>query len=196
MNTAVAIYARTNGTEPELLADLRRIVDDRGDVVFGIFIDDATTQGKGKNAAWRRLLDSLDQIDEIILNDPGDLPGRSSVNDVLLALATLTEPGVSVAVPSLGIDTSTGTEAVLDLIAAYRRSKRSQAIRRGQDRARKAGKHVGRPPIPANIRRRILAELAETGGAIRATSRRYNVSPAFVVSVKKSMTAGSSLLAA
>jgi len=191
MKNSVAIYVRTNGTEPELLCDLRRIVEDRGDVIFGTFIDDATIQGKGKNAAWRRLLDSLDQIDQIILNDPGDLPGRSSVGDVLLALATLTAHDVSLVVGD--IDTSTGASAVLDLVAAYQRAKIGQAIKRGQERS---AKRIGRPAIPATVRRRIAATLAETGGAIRATARRHNVSPAFVVSVKKSMAPGSSLLAA
>jgi DNA invertase Pin-like site-specific DNA recombinase len=186
MNTAVAIYARTNGTEPEPLSGLRQTVEDRGDVVFGVFIDDATIQGKGKNAAWRRLLDSLDQIDQIILNDAGDMPGRSSVGDVLLALATLTAHGVNIVVPSLGIDTADGSAAVLDLIAAYRRAKLGQAIRRGQAKAIAAGRRIGRPTVPLAIQNRIRVALAD-GAGVRPTARRFKVSPAYIVNFRRTM---------
>ncbi len=192
---SVAIYARTNGTEPELIDGLRRIVEDRGDVVFGVFIDDASIQGKGKNAAWRRMLDSLDRIDQIILNDAGDMPGRSAVGEVLLALAVLATQGVSIVVPSLGIDTGAGMAAVIALTAAYRRGKLGQAIRRGQERAKEAGKHVGRPPIPMNVRRRILAELG-AGSGVRSTAKRYGVSAGYVAAAKKTMSACTNTLAA
>ena len=86
-------------------------------------------------------------------------------------------------------------KGVLDLVAAYRRAKRSEAIKRAQSLARAAGKHIGRPAIPETVRRRIAATLVE-GGGTREAARRYKVSPAFVSSVRKSMVAGSSMLAA
>ena len=187
MKANVAIYARTNGTEPELLSGLRRIVEDRADVVFGVFIDDATIPGKGKNGAWRRLLDNLDQIDQIILNDPGDVPGRT-VEDLLAILTTLTGHDVTILVPSLGIDTGAGMTAVIALTTAYRRARKSSAIKRGQERARLAGRRIGRPPISTYIRRRILAELG-AGGGVRPAARKFGVSPASVVAIRRSMNA-------
>jgi DNA invertase Pin-like site-specific DNA recombinase len=192
MKKSVAIYLRQIGTEPELLAGLRQIVEDRGDVVFGVFIDGARIEGKGKNAAWRRLLDSLDQIDQIILNDPGDVP---AVRDFLAVLTTLSAYDTSILVPKMGIDTANGCAAVLDLVAAYRRAKKSAAIRRGQERAKKAGKHVGRPPIPMNVRRRILAELG-AGSGVRSTAKRYGVSAGYVAAAKKAMSADTGMMAA
>jgi DNA invertase Pin-like site-specific DNA recombinase len=189
MDQRIFIYARKIGTSDEgLLSDLRRVVEDRGGVVVGTYVDDLRIKGKGKNSEWRRLLADLDQVfDQIVLADVGDLPCKS-VTDVLGVLATLTQHGVSVAVPSLGIDTSTGSPAILALVAAYRRAKLSQAIRKGQAKAKQAGRRIGRPPIPPGVRRRIEAALAE-GGGIRPTARRFNVSPASVVSIQRSLAA-------
>jgi hypothetical protein len=198
MKKSVAIYLRAIGTEPELIDGLRQIVEGRGDAVFGIFIDDARIEGKGKYGAWRRLLDHLDQIDQIVLGDPGDMPGRvgrPTGFDVLAALATLAAYGVSILVPKMGIDTANGCAAVLDFVAGYRRAKKSAAIKRGQERARRAGKHVGRPPIPDTVRRRILAELA-AGAGIRGTAKRYGVSAGYVAAAKKTMSADTGMMAA
>jgi DNA invertase Pin-like site-specific DNA recombinase len=194
MKNRTAIYTRTTGPDPELLLDLAKIVEDRGDpAVVAIYTDDGSVAGKGRNAGWRRLMANLGEIDEIVIGNVGDLPG-TTVKDLLAVLETVRGHGVNLVVGD--IDTSTGASAVLDLVAAYRRAKRGQAIKRGQDRGRRLGRHIGRPAIPEIMRRRIAATLAEGGGAIRATARRHNVSPAFVVSVKKSMALGSSLLAA
>jgi DNA invertase Pin-like site-specific DNA recombinase len=189
MEKRTFIYGRLDpsvtGTSGESFSDLRRDVEARGDVFVGCFCDDTRIEGKGKNAAWRRLLADLSQIDQIVLADAGDLPGRT-VKDLLGILAALTDQSVSVLVPGPGIDTSTGPAAILALVAAYRRAKLSKAIKRGQDRARATGKRIGRPSIPAGVRRRILAALAE-GGGVRPTGRKFNVSPASVVAIKRSM---------
>ena len=182
MKKSVVIYARTVGTEPELLSDLCRIVEDRGDVVVATFCDDARIDGKGKNSDWRRLLADLDRIDEIVLADAGHPPGRT-VSDLLAILATLTEHGVSLSVPSQGIDTTTGSAAILDLIGVYRRAKRSQAIRQGQA---KSSKRNGRPPIPAGVQRQIAAALAD-GGGIRPTAKKFGVSPGSIMNIRRSM---------
>jgi DNA invertase Pin-like site-specific DNA recombinase len=185
MHKRIGIYGRKIGTEPELIFDFRRAVDDRGDTVVAVFTDDARIEGKGKNAGWRKLLAGLDQIDQIVLADVGDLPGKSVKDLLLKILTTLTEHGVSVAVPSMGIDTSTGSAAILALVGAYRAAKLSQAIKRGQKRS---VKHIGRPPIPPGVRRRIEAALTE-GAGVRPTARKYRVAPASVITIKKSMAA-------
>jgi DNA invertase Pin-like site-specific DNA recombinase len=185
MDKRIAIYVRSIGTSGELSSDLRRIVEGRGGVVVATYVDNRLIEGKGKNAAWRRLLADLD-LDQIVLADAGDIPGRT-VRDLLAILTTLTAHDVSVVVPSEGIDTSNGSAAaILALVGAYRRSKVSQAIRRGQDRGRLLGRRIGRPPIPAGVRRRIMAALVD-GGGVRPTARKFNVSPASVASIKQSL---------
>ena len=184
MAKRTAIYLRLPdpiGTSGELSIPLRRAVEARGDLVVDTFIDDARIDGKGKNAAWNRLVATLDKIDEIVLHDPGDLPGRT-VKDLLAILTKL--GGVAIVVPSLGIDTKAGSGAILDLVAVYRAAKLSQSIRRGQQRARASGKRIGRPEVPLAVRRRILADLQNAAG-IRATARRHNVSPATVINIKR-----------
>lgn len=136
----------------------------------------------------------LDSIEHLVLADPGDLPGKT-VQDLLAVLATLNECGVSLLVPSLGIDTVTGMTAVLDLIQAYRRAKKSEAIRAGLARARHKGRRIGRPPIPSHIRSRLMAALAQ-GVGIRAAARRYSVAPASVVAIRREMVGDADRLAA
>jgi len=194
MQKRAAIYIRSVGTSEELYVRLRQAAEHRGVVVIATYVDDARIEGRGKNAAWNRLLSRLDLIDQIVLADAGDLPGKS-VKDLLKTLATLTAKGVNLYVPSLGIDTASGSAAVLDLVEAFRRSRLSQAFRRGQARARAGGKRIGRPPIPASVKRRILADLAD-GAGVRPTARRYGVSPASVVSLKQSMAVTDDRLAA
>lgn len=191
MNKRAAIYVRLNssptGTHHELTDYLRQTVEERGDTVNSIYTDDANIIGKGKNAGWRQLLTDLETVEQIVLADVGDLPGRT-VNDLLSLLTSLTATGVSMVVPSLSIDTAAGSDAILDLIAAYRAAKLSQAIRRGLEKARQEGRRIGRPPIPPGVRRRIAAALAQ-GGGVRPVARRFNVSPASVVVIRQEMQA-------
>jgi hypothetical protein len=84
------------------------------------------------------------------------------------------------------IETGTTTSVLLDIVREYRRAKLSQAIRNGQAKALAAGKRVGRPIVPPRVQDHIRAALAE-GGGVRPTARRFNVSPAFVVNVRRTM---------
>ena len=72
---------------------------------------------------------------------------------------------------------------LLDLVASYRRAKLSQAIRAGQQKAVAAGKKIGRPEVPAGVRARIQAALAD-GGGIRPVARRFGVSPSSVLNIR------------
>ena len=180
-----AIYTRTSA-EPE--NDLRRKVEAGGDVVVGVFADHAP--GRRRYAGWRSLMSSLDQIEQIALNDVGDLPGRG-VKDFLAILRALADHGVNIVVPALSIDTSDGMVAVIALIAAYRRAKLSQAIRIGQ---RRSPKRIGRPPIPLSVRRRIMAALLKISKFERRPAA--STGAATVSALKKSMALDFDRLAA
>jgi DNA invertase Pin-like site-specific DNA recombinase len=176
-------YSCSAGTSDELAGNLRRSVEDRGDVVVGTFSDHG---GEGRRkTGWKALLASLDGVEQIAVASAGDLPGRT-VADLLRLLGNLRNHGVGLLLLAEGIDTTSGSAAVLDLISTYRAAKLSQAIRRGQERARAAGKVIGRPAIPQAVLVRIRTSLA-SGGGIRPTAKKFNVSPASVVNVRRSM---------
>jgi DNA invertase Pin-like site-specific DNA recombinase len=183
----VFIYTRQTGTQPELVASLRRTVESRGGSVVGVHADDAVITMRGKFAAWRRMIADLDAVDQVMLSSAGDIPGKT-IADLLKTLAIFRDHGVGLYLHSEGIDTGSMTFALLDIIAAYRAAKLSQAIRTGQMRARAAGKVIGRPTVPRRVQELVRIALAE-GGGIRPTARRFNVSPASVSNIRRTMTA-------
>jgi DNA invertase Pin-like site-specific DNA recombinase len=154
-------------------------------MVVSAFQDDAEITGRGKYAGWHLLIASLDTVDRVVVADAGDLPGRS-VADLLKILALLRDRGVTLHLHD--IETGTMTSAVLDIIAALRRARLSQNIRAGQAKALAAGKRVGRPIVPGRVQERIRAALAE-GGGVRPTARLFNVSPASVINIRRTMAA-------
>jgi DNA invertase Pin-like site-specific DNA recombinase len=181
----VAIYARLNGTIEELLARLRQPVERRGDIVMATYVDDVGMTGRGKYAGWRALIANLGTVDQVVLADAGDLPGKQ-VAHLLKTLGILRDHGVGLYLHTEGIDTSSASFALLDIIAAYRRAKLSDAIRAGQAKAAAAGKRIGRPIVPLRVQDRIRTALAD-GRGIRTTARLYNVSPATVINIRRAI---------
>ncbi len=156
-------------------------------MVSATFVDDARLTGRGKYAGWRKLIDHLPAIDQVVLANAGDIPGKT-VPDLLKILNIFKDHGVSLYLHAERIDTGSTSFALLDLIAAYRSAKLSAAIRHGQAKAVAAGKRIGRPVVPARVKARIRVALIE-GGGIRPTARRSGVSPAFVINVRNAMDA-------
>jgi DNA invertase Pin-like site-specific DNA recombinase len=183
----VAIYVRQNGTSSELISNLRSAIKDRGGVVSATFVDDARITGRGKYVGWRNLLANLPAINQVVLSNAGDIPGKT-VPDLLKVLNFYRDHGVSLYLHAERIDTGSTSFAWLDLIAAYRRAKLSAAIRNGQAKAVAAGKKIGRPVVPPRVKARIRSALTQ-GGGIRPTARRFNVSPALVINVRNLMDA-------
>ena len=125
-------------------------------------------------------------IDQVVVASGGELPAKS-VRELLKVLGTLRDHGVSLYVHSGDIDTSMGSAfALLDIIDAFRRAKRSRAIRARQARCIAAGKVIGRPAIRPSVRTQIQAYLAE-GAGLRFTARRFKVSPGSVVNIRRSL---------
>jgi DNA invertase Pin-like site-specific DNA recombinase len=180
------------GTSSELFDCLKRAVEERGDVVVATF-SDHDAQGRRKTG-WNALLANLDAVDQVAVASAADLPGKT-VNDLLRLLRTLRDRDVDLFLLTEGIDTASGSAAVLDLVSAFRSAKLSAAIRRGQDRARAAGKIIGRPAIPPVTLACIQACLRQ-GGGVRPTAKKFGVSPASVATAKKLMIANSDKMAA
>jgi len=189
------IYSRRIPTRNEIDAEpLRATVENRGDTVIAAFADDPAIFGKGKFAGWRALIASLDQADQVVVGSVGDLPGRT-VADLLKILSVLNEHSVGLCLHREGIDTDDGASAILDLIASYRAAKLSEAIRKGIASAKDHGKVIGRPAVRNRVRQRIMDALA-SGDGVRPTARRFNVSPATIINIRRSMVAVPDRLAA
>ena len=191
----IIIYSRQASTQcGSQLEVLRKSIESRGDKIVGIVADDPAIVGRGKYAGWRAIVDDLAQIDQIVIGSAGDLPGKS-VADLLKILAVLNDHDVGLCAVHEGIDTCAGPSALLDLITAYRAAKLSEAIRAGQAKARKAGKILGRPPVPDHIKRRIADAMATEPG-IRTTARQFGVSPGTIINIRRIMSADQGKLAA
>jgi DNA invertase Pin-like site-specific DNA recombinase len=170
-----AIYARLNGTIEKLLAPLRQPVERRGDTVRAMYVDDGRMTGRGKYAGWRALIANVGTVDQIVLTNAGDLPGKQ-VTDLLKTLGVLGDHGIGLYLHTEGIDTSSGSFALLDMIAAYRRARLSEAIRGGQAKAVAAGKRIGRPIVPPGVEDLTHKALAD-GRGIRLTARQFKPGP-------------------
>lgn len=185
MTPATVIYigpcSAATGTSDELRSKLRAEVESHGGRIEHCLIEDGPAYGRGSRAAWNVLMANLGTIRRVVIPCVGDLPGRTMA-DLLKVLSMLRQHGVELYVHEQGISTADGIDAALDIIAAYRKVKRSQAISRGLARAKEAGTRVGRPPVPLAIRRRIRAAV-ETGEGIRPTARRFRVSPGTVLNI-------------
>lgn len=183
----IAIYigkrSISSGTSADVADTLRAALERDGAAVTAILVEDGSRRGRGPQTAWGRLMADLDRVDQIVVPTVGDLPGWAAA-DVLRLLDTLRQAGVGLYCDAEGIGTEEGPTAILDLISAYRRAKLGQAIRRGQERARAAGRHIGRPPIPASLRRRVQAAL-DAGGAVRSTARQFGLSPASIINIRQ-----------
>jgi DNA invertase Pin-like site-specific DNA recombinase len=187
MSKRVAIYSRQTSPNSVLLSDLRQAVEDRGDIVVATFADDALVTGRGKYAGWNALVAKLDALDKVVIANAGDLPGRS-VNDLLKVLADFRNRGIRLYLHAERIDTDGAGFALLDLISAFRSEKLSAAIKSGQRKAAAAGKRIGRPTIPPRVMTSIRAALSG-GAGTRPTARRFAVSPASIVNIRRSMSA-------
>jgi len=187
MQKRVVIYtvlrSVSTDTFSEPLEHLQQAVEGRGDVVVGSYVDyGPEVRLRQRNTGWKNVLDSLDDVDQVAVMSAADLPGKT-VQELLRLLGTLRDREVSLFLLTEDIDTSNGSAAFIDLIAAYRAAKLSQAIRRGQA---KCGKRIGRPMVPIIVRLRIEACLL-AGGGTRATARKFGVSPGSVVNIRRAM---------
>ena len=180
----IIIYTRLHSSQIRTEAELlRKSFEARGDTVIAIVTDDPAITGKGKYAGWRSAVSELAQLDQIVVNSAGDLPGKSTT-DLLKILETLCDHGVTLVSAQENIDTGSGSAAVIDLVAAYRKAKRSESIRRGIEKSRQAGTVMGRPRVPNRVRRQIQTAL-ENGAGIRPLARRFNVSAGTILNIAR-----------
>jgi DNA invertase Pin-like site-specific DNA recombinase len=70
---------------------------------------------------------------------------------------------------------------MMGVIAEFERTLIQERVRAGMARAKREGKHVGRPPIASELEERIRAALAVPGRpGVRVIARQFGVNPGTV----------------
>ena len=135
---------------------------------------------------FKKLLEKLEQGDTLIVTKL-DRIGRDSI-DVQKTVELCTEMGVRLIVLQLGnLDLTSSSGAlmikVLAAVADFERELIIERTRAGQDRARAAGTHMGRPPKTTEAQRQIIRTRLVKGETVTAVARDFKVSRATVLTV-------------
>jgi len=207
MTVRVALYARVSTSDkdqdPETqLIPLREFYQTQGWVLAGEFVDHASATDLRGRTAWRDLLvlAARRKLD-LIVTWKLDRAFRS-VAHMATTVEQLRRWGVGLrSYSEPWLDTS-GSSPVGDLMlnilasfAQFERALIAERVRAGMDRARRQGKHVGRPPKVNGewatleravrsgqmSRREAARRLGQKGGAARASESPANCGPASVV---------------
>lgn len=192
----VALYARVSTNkdqtvENQLLA-LRAWAQGRGHEVIGEFTDQGVSgiRGRGKRPGLDEMMRgaTLGQVDMVACTALDRL-GRSLAHLVALA-QELQALKVGLFVHNLAMDTSTPAGqlmfGVMASLAAFEREVIRERTVMGLDRARKQGKKLGRPTVPATTERRII-NLLQAGTGINRTALLAQTSKSVVFRIKKEL---------
>ena len=136
---------------------------------------------------FKKLLERLEQGDTLIVTKL-DRIGRDSI-DVQKTVELCTEMGVRLIVLQLGnLDLTSSSGAlmikVLAAVADFERELIIERTRAGQDRARAAGTHMGRPLKTTEAQRQIIRARLVKGETVTAGARDFKVSRATVLTVR------------
>ncbi|WP_372013570.1 recombinase family protein [Pseudoxanthomonas sp. 10H] len=192
----VALYVRVSThkdqtVENQLIA-LREWARAAGHTIVAEFADEGIsgTKGRDKRPALDAMLQAAvrRQVDMVAVTALDRL-GRSLPHLVQLA-AELEALRVGLFVRNLAMDTSTPAGRlmfnVMGSLAEFERELIRERTLLGLDRARRQGKRLGRPPVPAETERRIAALLgAKT--PINRIARLTRVSMSVIYRVRENM---------
>lgn len=186
MGNRAAIYARVSTADqhPEnQLLDLRRFGRERGFKIVGEFVDHGVSGNRERRPELDRLMDAARKRKiDIVLVWRFDRFARS-VRHLVLALEELNGLGVAFISYSENVDTSTPMgKAMFTIIGAMAELERNvliERVRAGMARARKQGKHVGRPRMGDAGASEMLA-LRKDGLLQHQIAERLGVSRAYV----------------
>ena len=136
---------------------------------------------------FKKLLERLEQGDTLIVTKL-DRIGRDSI-DVQKTVELCSEMGVRLIVLQLGnLDLTSSSGAlmikVLAAVADFERELIIERTRAGQDRARAAGTHMGRPLKTTEAQRQIIRARLVKGETVTAVARDFKVSRATVLTVR------------
>ncbi len=192
----VALYLRvstdTQTTDNQEL-ELRAVAEQRGWHVVRVFQDQGISGAKSR--AGRPGLDELLTAAtrggfDLVACWALDRLGRST-RDLLDSLASLQACGVELFFHAQAIDTTTPAGrlffTVAGAFAEFERSLIVERVRAGMARAKlrgtKSGARIGRPRVPAAVRRAVLADLAG-GMSARAVARARGLGNGTVAAIR------------
>ena len=119
-----------------------------------------------------------------------DRLGRS-LKELIEFLSELHALGIDLFLHQQGLDTATPAGKamfqMMGVFAEFERSMIQERVRAGLRRAKDEGKQLGRPRIPAELERRILAVLKTPGrtDGVRKIAKRFGVDPSTVQRISR-----------
>lgn len=171
-----AIYARTSTGRQDVdlqLEELRAVVRQRKHTLVGEFVDEGVSSGEATRPQLERLLEQArrGRLD-VVLVWRFDRFARST-RELVTALDEFKALGVDFVSLREAVDTSTPTGrvafAIFAAIAEFERELIRERVKAGVEKARRAGKRLGRP------RRRIAQKLIDRAEALRAEGLSWNL---------------------
>lgn len=201
MTKRVAIYARVSTdsqTVDNQLRDLNEVAARLGWEVIAIFRDDGISGAKGRDQrpGYDALLKGVARGEfQLVAAWSVDRLGRS-LRDLVLFLDELQHRHVDLYLHQQGLDSSTPAGramfGMLSVFSDFERSMIRSRVISGVNRARAAGKRLGRPPVdPAMIEK--VKRLLGQGTGIRPTAKKLKVSTGLVQRVKADMVSAGEL---
>jgi putative DNA-invertase from lambdoid prophage Rac len=136
---------------------------------------------------FKKLLEKLEPGDTLVVTKL-DRIGRDSI-DVQKTVELCAEAGVRLVVLQLGnLDLTSSSGAlmikVLAAVADFERELIIERTRAGQERARAAGTHMGRPSKTDEAQRQVIRSRLASGETVSAVARDYKVSRATVIAIR------------
>jgi DNA invertase Pin-like site-specific DNA recombinase len=185
-----AIYVRVSTDEQSVEnqeADLRATAERMGHEIVAVYRDKGFSGAKGRNGrpgfnAMHR--DAARRRFDMVMAWSVDRLGRS-LQDLVAFLSELHALKIELYLHQQGLDTTTPAGKamfqMMGVIAEFERTLIQERVRAGMARAKREGKHVGRPPIAPELEERIRAALAVPGRpGVRVIARQLGVNPGTV----------------
>jgi len=185
-----AIYVRVSTDEQSVEnqeAELRATAERMGHEIVAVYRDKGFSGAKGRNGrpgfnAMHR--DAARRRFDMVMAWSVDRLGRS-LQDLVAFLSELHALKIELYLHQQGLDTTTPAGKamfqMMGVIAEFERTLIQERVRAGMARAKREGKHVGRPPIAPELEETIRAALAVPGRpGVRVIARQFGVNPGTV----------------
>jgi DNA invertase Pin-like site-specific DNA recombinase len=190
MGKRAAIYVRVSTDEQSVEnqeAELRATAERMGHEIIAVYRDKGISGAKGRNGrpgfdAMHR--DAARRRFDMVMAWSVDRLGRS-LQDLVGLLSELHALKIELYLHQQGLDTTTPAGKamfqMMGVIAEFERTLIQERVRAGMARAKREGKHVGRPPIAPELEQRIREALVVPGRpGVRVIARQFGVNPGTV----------------
>lgn len=192
MTKRAAIYLRVSTREQSTAAqraELETVAERAGWDVVEVYEDAGISGAKGRDQrpAFDRLLkDATRRRFDVVMAWSIDRLGRS-LQHLVVTLADLQASGIDLYLRQQAVDTTTPSGRalfqMLGVFAEFERGMIRERVQAGVDRARSAGKQLGRPVTAAKIADAIRASL-DAGMSIRKAAVHHKVGISTVQRIK------------